>query len=104
MSTLYGTLTKNVTEADVTALYREFYRASPFVRVFDSKAAIGTLQVRGTNFCNLVVSVDSRVSRLRIVSYIDNLMKGQAGSALQNMNLMCGLPETLGLMRPGSYP
>ena len=104
MSTLYGTLTKNVTEADVTALYREFYRASPFVRVFDSKAAIGTLQVRGTNFCNLVVSVDSSVSRLRIVSYIDNLMTGQAGSARQNMNLMCGLPETLGLMRPGIYP
>jgi len=104
MSTLYGTLTKNVTEAEVAALYREFYRESPFVRVFDSKAAIGTLQVRGTNFCNLVVSVDRRVNRLRIVSYIDNLMKGQAGSALQNMNLMCGLPETLGLMRPGFYP
>ena len=104
MSTLYGSLTRPATEADVVALYRDFYRESPFVRVFDSKAAIGTLHVRGTNFCNLVVSVDSRVNRLRIVSYIDNLMKGQAGSALQNMNLMCGLPETLGLMRPGCYP
>jgi len=104
LSTLYGSLTRSVTEADVLALYREFYRESPFVRVFDSKAAIGTLHVRGTNFCNLVVSVDTRVNRLRIVSYIDNLMKGQAGSALQNMNLMCGLPETLGLMRPGCYP
>jgi len=104
LSTLYGTLTRPATEADVLAIYREFYRESPFVRVFDSKAAIGTLHVRGTNFCNLVVSVDSRVNRLRIVSYIDNLMKGQAGSALQNMNLMCGLPETLGLLRPGIYP
>ena len=104
LSTLYGTLTRSVTEADVLALYREFYRESPFVRVFDSKANIGTLQVRGTNFCNLVVSVDSRVNRLRIVAYIDNLMKGQAGSALQNMNLMCGLPEALGLLRPGIYP
>jgi N-acetyl-gamma-glutamyl-phosphate reductase len=104
MSTLYGSLTRSITEAEVAALYRDFYRESPFVRVFDSKAAIGTQHVRGTNFCNLVVSVDARVNRLRIVSYIDNLMKGQAGSALQNMNLMCGLPETLGLMRPGCYP
>ena len=104
LSTLYGTLTRPATEADVLALYREFYRESPFVRVLDSKAAVGTLHVRGTNFCNLVVSVDSRTNRLRVVSHIDNLMKGQAGSALQNMNLMCGLPETLGLMRPGIYP
>ena len=104
MSTLYGSLTRHATEEDLVAYYREFYRNSPFVRVFDSSAAIGTLHVRGTNFCNLVVSVDSRVNRLRVVSYIDNLMKGQAGSALQNMNLMCGLPETLGLWRPGIYP
>ena len=104
LSTLYGTLTRPVSEAEVVALYREFYRESPFVRVLDSKANVGTLQVRGTNFCNIVVSVDSRVNRLRIVSHIDNLMKGQAGSALQNMNLMCGFPETLGLLRPGCYP
>lgn len=104
MSTLYGTLTRPLTEADAIDLYRSFYTDSPFVRVFGSSAAIGTLHVRGTNFCNLVVSVDSRVNRLRVVSYIDNLMKGQAGSALQNMNLMCGLPEGLGLMRPGQYP
>ena len=48
--------------------------------------------------------MDERVNRLRVVSYIDNLMKGQAGSALQNINLMAGLPETLGLMRSGMYP
>ncbi len=104
LSTLYGTLTKGVTEADLMALYKEFYRESPFVRIFPSMAAPGTMQVRTTNFCNLTVSVDSRTNRLRIVSCIDNLMKGQAGSALQNMNLLCGLPETLGLMRPGCYP
>jgi len=104
MSTLYGTLTRPVTEADVLACCRAFYQDSPFVRVFGSSSAIGTLHVRGTNFCNLVVSVDTRVNRLRMVAYIDNLMKGQAGSALQNMNLMCGLPETTGLLRPGIYP
>lgn len=104
MSTLYGQLTRSVTEEDVVALYKEFYRDAPFVRVYGSKAAIGTNCVQRTNFCDLVVSVDTRVNRLRIVSYIDNLMKGQAGSALQNINLMAGLPETLGLTRSGMYP
>ena len=74
------------------------------MRVHGSETATGTLHVRGTNFCNLTVSVDSRCNRLRVVAHIDNLMKGQAGSALQNMNVMFGLPETAGLMRPGIYP
>ena len=104
LSTLYGTLTRPATEAELVALYRDFFKDSPFVRVYGSNAAIGTLNVRGTNFCNLVVSVDARVNRLRIVAHIDNLMKGQAGSALQNMNLMFGLAETTGLNRPGIYP
>ena len=104
LSTLYGTLTQPATEAEMVALYRDFFKDSPFVRIYGSTAAIGTLNVRGTNFCNLVVSVDTRVNRLRIVAHIDNLMKGQAGSALQNMNLMFGLPETAGLNRPGIYP
>jgi N-acetyl-gamma-glutamyl-phosphate reductase len=104
LSTLYGTLTHPATEAEMVALYRDFFKDSPFVRIYGSTAAIGTLNVRGTNFCNLVVSVDTRVNRLRIVAHIDNLMKGQAGSALQNMNLMFGLPETAGLNRPGFYP
>ena len=86
------------------ALYRDFFKDSPFVRIYGSNASIGTLNVRGTNFCNLVVSVDTRVNRLRVVAHIDNLMKGQAGSALQNMNLMFGLPENAGLNRPGIYP
>ena len=104
LSTLYGNLTRPMTEAEGVALYRDFFRDSPFVRIYGSSASIGTLNVRGTNYCNLVVSVDTRVNRLRIVAHIDNLMKGQAGSALQNMNLMFGLPETTGLNRPGIYP
>ena len=104
LSTLYGNLTRPMTEAELVALYRDFFKDSPFVRIFGSTASIGTINVRGTNFCNLVVSVDSRVNRLRIVAHIDNLMKGQAGSAMQNMNLMFGLPENTGLNRPGIYP
>jgi N-acetyl-gamma-glutamyl-phosphate reductase len=104
LSTLYGTLTKPASEAELVDVYRDFFKDSPFVRVYGSKASVGTLNVRGTNFCNLVVSVDARVNRLRIVAHIDNLMKGQSGSALQNMYLMFGLPETAGLNRPGIYP
>ena len=104
MSCLYGALTRNASEADVLALYREFYSGARFVRLFESTAPIGSLNVRGTNFCNLVVSVDERTRTLRIVSYIDNLVKGQAGSALQNMNLLFGLNEAAGLERPGMYP
>lgn len=104
LSTLYGNLTRPATEAELVALYRDFFKDSPFVRIYGSTASIGTLNVRGTNYCNLVVSVDTRLNRLRIVAHIDNLMKGQAGSALQNMNLMFGLPETTGLNRPGIYP
>ena len=104
MSTLYGTLQDDISEADVLALYRDFYAADCFVRVLDSDSTAGTMHVRGTNYCNLVVSVDARTRRLRIVSYIDNLMKGQAGSALQIMNLLFGFDEKTGLDRPGMYP
>ncbi|MBI3985940.1 MAG: N-acetyl-gamma-glutamyl-phosphate reductase, partial [Lentisphaerae bacterium] len=84
--------------------YRQFYKDSPFVRIFGPDAAIGTSHVRGTNYCNLIVDVDARTNKLRVVSHIDNLVKGQAGSALQNMNLLFGLPETSGLNQPGRYP
>ena len=104
LSTLYGDLTRDVTEQEVLDIYREFYAGSAFVRVLPSTAATGTMSVRGTNRCEIVVSVDQRVRKLRIVSIIDNLVKGQAGQALQNMNVMFGFPETAGLDKPGMYP
>ena len=60
--------------------------------------------VRGSNLCVLSINVDARTGRMIVVSHIDNLMKGQAGSALQNMNVMFGLDEGLGLRRPAFYP
>ena len=60
--------------------------------------------VRGSNFCNLSLNIDERTGRLIVVSLIDNLVKGQAGSAVQNMNIMFGLEETAGLLHPGIYP
>jgi N-acetyl-gamma-glutamyl-phosphate reductase len=104
MSTLYCNLSDRISEAEVLEAYKSIYRDEPFVRVYESTAPQGTQQVRGTNRCNLVVSVDERTNRLRIVSYIDNLMKGQAGSAVQCMNLLFGLPETAGLNRTAVYP
>ncbi|MFU8780358.1 MAG: N-acetyl-gamma-glutamyl-phosphate reductase [Kiritimatiellia bacterium] len=104
MSCLYGTGTHTLREKDVREQYRQFYADSPFIRVLPSDAVAGTALVRGTNHCNLVVSVDERCNRLRVVAYIDNLMKGQSGSAVQNMNLLCGLPETTGLATTGMYP
>jgi N-acetyl-gamma-glutamyl-phosphate reductase len=104
MSTLYGTLTRDATEADVLAIYNAFYEGERFVQIFPSTAPIGSMHVRGTNGVKLVISVDQRTNHLRVVSYIDNLVKGQAGSALQNMNLLFGLEETAGLDRPGIYP
>jgi N-acetyl-gamma-glutamyl-phosphate reductase len=104
MSTLYGALKEKKTEADLLDAYRGFYPEGGFVRVYESTAAVGSMQVRGTNFCNLVVSVDERAGRVRVISYIDNLVKGQAGSALQNMNLLFGFPENMGLDKPAMFP
>lgn len=89
-------------EAKVRALYREFYVGEPFVRVTDTPPA--TKQVHGSNSCLIYPTVDRRTERLVVVSVIDNLVKGAAGQAVQNMNLMLGLPETMGLDAPALYP
>ena len=60
--------------------------------------------MRGSNFCNISLNVDERTGKLIVVSLVDNLVKGQAGSAVQNMNIMFGLEETTGLLHPGIYP
>jgi len=104
MSCLYGTLADGISPDDVQDAYRTFHANNPFIRLYDRNASIGTVHVRGTNFCNLVVDVDERTRRLRVISHIDNLVKGQAGNALQNMNLIFGLRENAGLDQPGQYP
>lgn len=104
LSCLYGTLEKGIRPADVMNAYRTFHKDNVFIRIYDRSAAVGTVHVRGTNYCNLIVDVDERTNRLRVISHIDNLMKGQAGNALQNMNLLFGLQETAGLDRAAQYP
>ena len=103
MSCLYATL--NGQKADeVLEIYHEFNRNNLFVRIQDANTPASIADVRGTNYCNLTVDVDERNNRLRVISHIDNLMKGQAGNALQNLNLMFGLDSGTGLAFTGQYP
>lgn len=97
LSTIYSAPVGKVTAADLVELYRAFYDGEPFVRVLPEGSFPSTAHVRGSNFCDIGVTVDKRTGRVIVVSAIDNLVKGASGQAVQNMNLMCGLPETLGL-------
>ncbi len=104
LSCLYGELNPGVTPEQVQEAYRSYHGRHKFVRLYGRKDTVGTIHVRGSNYCNLTVDVDERNGLLRVISHIDNLVKGQAGNALQNMNILFGLPETMGLDRPGQNP
>ena len=104
LSTIYCNLKKGEDLKSALDVYRTFYKDEKFVRVFGPERAQSTSDVRESNFCNLSVNVDERTGKLIVVSMIDNLMKGQAGSAVQNMNIMFGFEETTGLLRPGRFP
>jgi len=94
LSTTYSKPTRAVTEAELFATLREFYRDEPFVRVVDHLP--GTKDVSGTNFCDITVRVVR--NRILTVSCIDNLIKGASGAAVQNFNLMYGFAETTALL------
>ncbi|MCL2001450.1 MAG: N-acetyl-gamma-glutamyl-phosphate reductase [Planctomycetes bacterium] len=104
MSCLYGRLPQGVGQKRIIDCYREFYAGDGFVLVKDAKAPAATADVRGSNRCLLIVAADERAGLFRVVSHIDNLVKGQAGSAVQNLNIMFGYPEGLGLDIPGAHP
>jgi len=82
--------------------YREFYRDAPFVRVVSQPPA--TKHVLGSNYCHVFPTYDQRTGRLLVISAIDNLVRGGAGEAVQNMNLMFGLAETCGLESLPLFP
>ena len=83
-------------------MYRDFYRDEPFVRVTPEPPQ--TKHTLGSNFCLVYPTVDLQAGRLIVVSCLDNLVKGAAGQAVQNMNLMCGLPEEMALESLALYP
>ncbi|MBV9503852.1 MAG: N-acetyl-gamma-glutamyl-phosphate reductase, partial [Acidobacteriia bacterium] len=80
------------------AIYEKRYGGEPFIRLLEPGQAPDLRGVARTNFCDLGVTLDARTGRAVVVSAIDNLVKGAAGQAIQNMNLMLGLPETEGLL------
>ena len=104
LSTIYGNLAESENVQEIVDIYRNFYKDSHFVRVSGPEIMQASTDVRGSNFCNLSINVDDRTGKLIVVSLIDNLVKGQAGSAVQNMNIMFGMDETAGLLKPGRYP
>jgi len=89
-------------EKQLKELYLDFYKDEPFVRVVDSPPH--TKHTLGNNLCLVYPTIDHRAGRLIVISCIDNLIKGASGQAIQNMNLMLGLPETTGLGALGIYP
>ncbi|HEX9022269.1 MAG TPA: N-acetyl-gamma-glutamyl-phosphate reductase [Geobacteraceae bacterium] len=97
LSTIYAMPAKALNTAALVQLYNDFYKGEPFVRVLPEGNFPSTAFVRGSNFCDIGLTVDNRTGRVIVVSAIDNLVKGASGQAVQNMNLMCGFPETMGL-------
>jgi N-acetyl-gamma-glutamyl-phosphate reductase len=87
---------------DLPGLYRDFYKDEAFVHVQDAPPS--TKQVLGSNTCAIHVAFDEHTQSAVVLSVIDNLVKGAAGQAIQNMNLMAGLPEGLGLPKSGLWP
>lgn len=95
LSTIYTQPTKQVSEEQLQELYNNFYADHPFVRIRKTPPTLK--DVRGTNYCDLFVTYDDRTNRIITLAVIDNLVKGAAGQAIQNLNLMFGLKETMGL-------
>jgi N-acetyl-gamma-glutamyl-phosphate reductase len=104
LSTIYAKLTSPMSDSEVNGIYKGFYKDETFVRLCEPGSYPATQFVRGSNFCDIGVKIDNRTGRIVILSAIDNLVKGAAGQAVQNMNLMCNLPETKGLLSVPLFP
>jgi N-acetyl-gamma-glutamyl-phosphate reductase len=102
--TSYAQLREGVSAERVQSVYEECFAEEPFVRVLPLGLTPGPKAVAGSNLCDVSIALDPDNDRLVLVGSIDNLMKGQAGVALQNINLMFGFPETTGLDRSPIYP
>ncbi|CCG40949.1 N-acetyl-gamma-glutamyl-phosphate reductase [Magnetospirillum molischianum] len=104
LSTIHVRPAAGVDAAALRSALSEIYRDEPFVRVLPDGGVPATRNVRGSNLCLIGVFADRVPGRAILVSAIDNLVKGASGQALQNMNLMFGLPETMGLDLQPLFP
>jgi N-acetyl-gamma-glutamyl-phosphate reductase len=105
LATVYANLRDpGLIREDLMTIYSAFYRSSPFVKILPSGVYPQTKWACGTNLCYIGIEVDPRTNRTIVMSAIDNLIKGQAGQAVQCLNLMMGWEETVGLPQLGFYP
>ena len=102
LTSCYASFESRTAPQSLSNLYRSFYQGHPFVRVTDEPPS--TKQTLGSNECRIYPTVDRTTGRILVVSCIDNLVKGAAGQAVQNMNLMFDMPESLGLEQLALYP
>ena len=105
LATVYATLRDpGLVRDDIITIYNAFYRSSPFVKILPNGIYPQTKWAAGTNSCYIGLAVDTRTDRVIVMSAIDNLIKGQSGQAVQNLNIMMGWEETLGLPQLAFYP
>ncbi len=102
--TAYASLKEGVTEQDLRCALEQRYQKEPFIRILPKGVCPETRWVEGSNYVDINVLVDKRTNRAILMGAIDNLVKGAAGQAVQNMNLMFGLPETAGLELVPLFP
>ncbi len=102
--TAYGNLTGDYTDAQIRAIYQKYYGKERFVRVLEEGIAPETRWVEGSNYTDVNFRIDPRTKRVIAMGALDNLVKGAAGQAVQNMNLVFGLPEETGLKQPPMFP
>ena len=103
-STVYATLKNDISQAEVQQLFEESYQDEPFVDVMPAGSLPETRFVKGSNMCRIAIYRPQGSSQVVVTSVIDNLVKGAAGQAVQNMNIMFGLDETLGLKQVALLP
>ncbi|HJC65866.1 MAG TPA: N-acetyl-gamma-glutamyl-phosphate reductase [Candidatus Enterocloster excrementigallinarum] len=102
--TAYASLNGTVTEEEARAVYEKYYQNEYFVRLLEPGAVPQTRWVEGSNFADVNFKIDPRTNRVVMMGAIDNMVKGAAGQAIQNMNLMFGLPEQTGLKQLPMFP
>lgn len=102
--TAYANLINGVTEEDVRSAYEQQYKQEPFIRVLEGDTCPQTKWVEGSNYVDINFKIDSRTNRIIIMGALDNVVKGAAGQAIQNMNLLFGFAENMGLMQVPLFP
>ncbi len=102
--TAYGNLTKDYSYEEIKKIYDDYYANERFIRVLEKDVCPETRNVEGSNYVDVNFKIDERTKRVVVMGALDNLVKGAAGQAVQNMNIIFGLPEEMGLEMPPMFP